>query len=327
MTYVINLAHINASNGMFWYASDRTRFIDPAVPATLLVQAHLAPIARRAFPTVQNIQVTTRLGCIAAILRQYRTFGKSTKIVHFTPHPLPFLRGQTIAFYDDYPFKGFSGALKRALFKIATWSSGCRIGIINRSLSLPFLQRCGVRRDRIFYESALPEVDVGTTLARSPTPHDIARIGLVGTDSSKKNYDQLFQAVASLEAHDAFCFRLYGADNDYTRLIKRQFQNLRIEIVNSDECDMPHFFESIDYLMSVSVAEGYGRPMGLAVQLGVPLFLLKSPVFLEFFGKDATFFESPEEMVRFIMRERPRSVKLPPPSHEASCPSGSLFFD
>lgn len=304
--FVVNLAYINASNGMFWYAIDKIRSLgSEQANCLVLVRDALVPLVRRELPLV-GVEAATRTGAWKRIAALRFSIGAALRTVSFTSHPIPFLRGQTVAFYDDYPFEGVVGAIKLLLFVTAAHTSRSRIGIINRSRALPFLrQKCRIPADRIFFDSAFPAVDVEALPARSTVPKMPLRIGLVGTDSLKKDYAAIFAAVRALNVGKDVRFLLYGAENDYTESLRRDFPEIDQVVLTSDAVGMPAFFVSIDYLVSASVAEGYGRPMGLAAMLGVPMFLLRSPVFLEFFSDHARFFDDIETMLRYLVEERP----------------------
>lgn len=320
---IVNLANLNASNGMFWYAIDKIRTVSES-PITVLINAKLASLVRKELPSV-TVEEMKRGKAARRIISTKLLRRSSEKIVTFTSHPLPFVPDQTIAFYDDYPFAGRAGKLKRALFTLAARTSGCRVGIINRSLAIPFLASCGIPAHRIFFDSAFPAIDLHQTRARSAEPSTPLRIGLVGTDSRKKNYTEIFTATLAIkQAHDVQ-FLLYGAENDYVQELRRAFPEIDLTVVLSDVVGPVAFFDRIDYLVSAARAEGYGRPMGLAAALGVPLFLLRSPVFLEFFGEHATFFDDAASLMQHIVDTRPPAVATTPHlAHVAS--ERSPFF-
>lgn len=320
---IVNLANLNASNGMFWYAIDKIRTLGDA-RITVLVNARLAPLVRKELPSATVVE-TKRGKAVQRIFAAKLLRRSHEKVVTFTSHPLPFVRDQTIAFYDDYPFAGRAGTVKRALFRLAAQTSGCRVGIINRSLAMPFLAGCGIAEERIFFDSAFPAVDLQQTRARSAEPGTPLRIGLVGTDSRKKNYAEIFASTIALERGRDVRFLLYGAENDYVRDLRADFPAIDLTIVPSDDVGPVAFFDEVDYLVSAARAEGYGRPMGLASALGVPLFLLRSPVFLEFFGEHATFFDDADALMRHIVDTRPPAVTaMPRLSH--AVPKRSPFF-
>lgn len=307
---IINLANLNASNGMFWYAIDKIRTLGDA-PVIVLVNARLAPLVRKELSGATVVE-TERGGAVRRIVVTKLLRRSREKVVTFTSHPLPFVPHQTIAFYDDYPFARRAGALKRALFTLAARTSRCRVGIINRSLAMPFLAGCGIPAERIFFDSAFPSVDLQQTRARTAEPATPLRIGLVGTDSRKKNYAEIFAATIALEWARDVRFLLYGAENDYVRELQVDFPAIDLTVVPSDDVGPVAFFDGVDYLVSAARAEGYGRPMGLAAALGVPLFLLRSPVFLEFFGEHATFFDDAVALMRHIVNTRPPAVATMP---------------
>jgi hypothetical protein len=303
---IVNISYLNASNGMFWYAIDKIKTLGDA-PVTVLVNAQLAPIVRKEVPHATVHELSKRDAALR-ILRQKLLQRSPERIIAFTSHPLPFVRNQTIAFHDDYPFMGWVGQIKRALFALSAWTSGCRVGIVNRSLAIPFLTACGIGKDRIFFDSAFPAVDLCKATPRSPTLGTPLRIGLVGTDSRKKNYNEIFAAIVDAGRQQEACFILYGSDNDYVGELRDAFPSIKLVVVSSDDIGPVAFFDKIDYLVSAARSEGYGRPMGLAAALGVPLFLLRSPVFLEFFGEHATFFDHVPDMMRHIIDTRPPAV-------------------
>lgn len=303
---IVNLSYLNASNGMFWYAIDKIRTLGQE-PIFVLVSANLAPLVRKELPNATVREMSKRDAALWIVRRKLVERAKD-RVVTFTSHPLPFVPDQTIAFYDDYPFAGRQGRIKRVLFKLAAQTSGCRVGIINRSLAIPFLTGCGIDQERIFFDSAFPAVDLNEATPRSPTPGTPLRIGLVGTDSRKKNYSAIFSATIVQNRERDVRFLLYGLDNAYVQELRDQFATIDLTIVSSDETRPVAFFDRIDYLISAATAEGYGRPMGLAAALGVPLFLLRSPVFLEFFGEHAHFFDDVDGMIRYIADTRPPAI-------------------
>ncbi|KQN72998.1 hypothetical protein ASE91_18305 [Sphingomonas sp. Leaf62] len=308
---------------MFWYAIDKIRTVG-TTSVTVLVNPRLAPLVRKELPDV-TVAETERGAAVRRIVTAKLLRRSREKVVTFTSHPLPFVPDQTIAFYDDYPFAGRTGALKRALFTFATRTSRCRVGIINRSLAMPFLAKCGIPAERIFFDSAFPAVDLQQTSARTAEPGMPLRIGLVGTDSRKKNYTEIFAATIALERTRDVRFLLYGAENDYVRELKADFPGIDLTVMPSDDVGPVAFFNGVDYLVSAARAEGYGRPMGLAAALGVPMFLLRSPVFLEFFGEHATFFDDAVALIRHITNMRPPAVTTVPRLTHA-VPQRSPFF-
>ena len=310
---------------MFWYAVDKIKSaLDDDADVLILCSPALLEATVREIPAA-TVRESTKLGsALFAVKNSILARGRN-KLVTFTPHPLPFIPNQTVAFYDEYPFAGWIGAIKRILFTIGALTSRCRVGIINRSLAIPFLRKCGIPTKRIFFDGALPHIDTSKVPRRSAHPGSPPRIGLVGTDSRKKNYPLIFSKLRELGLDNAVSFMVYGKENDYTKELERDFPSIKFQIIDSDYRDILSFFSSVDYLISASTAEGYGRPMGLAARLRVPMFLLKSPVFMEFFSNHAVFFNNIRDMLIYIVNEKPSSLS-DAPSLSEDCPSRSAYF-
>lgn len=303
---IINLAFLNATNGMFWYSVDKIRSIGQK-EYVILASPKISSVLKAQFPD-KKIRETGKLHASIIIVYNYIINNKKNKIITFTSHPFPFLKKQTIAFYDDFPFIGRLGIFKKFLFKLAVKTSNCRIGIINRSRSLPFLYECGVLPSRIFFDSAFPSVDNCNLKPRRAYPASPLQIGLVGTDSLKKDYDTLFAKIIKLGYATEVSLCVFGTVNEYYQNLCDKYPELKIRIIDSDRFGISDFFDDIDYLVSVSLTEGYGRPMGLAAALGIPLFLIKSDVFIEFFDGSASFFDNIEELLNFLIIHRPATT-------------------
>ncbi len=306
---IINLSFLNSTNGMFWYAVDKIKTIDHS-KFTILCSKNVYAKLRQQIPEAK-IKTFSKLNSILYIIYIFIISNGPFKLVTFTSHPIPFLSNQTIAFYDIYPFVGKLGLVKKVLFKIATKTSKCRVGIINRSLSVPFLTKCGVSSAKIFFDSAFPTVKMSEAQGRATKPHAPLKVGLVGTDSTKKNYDELFNTIINLGYQKDIEFIIFGTDNDYYRRLCKDYTDINIRLISSDNVEILEYFENIDYLVSAARDEGYGRPMGLAAAVGVPMLLLKSDVFMEFFGDIATFFDDVADIFGFIVNNKPATYVRP----------------
>ena len=89
----------------------------------------------------------------------------------------------------------------------------------------------------------------------------------------------------------------------------------------------------LEALGAVRVRSGYvlaqglrASGPGLAAMLGVPMFLLRSPVFVEFFADHAQFFDAIEPMIRHIVTTRPPAL-VAGASTIAAVRARSQFFD
>ena len=72
--------------------------------------------------------------------------------------------------------------------------------------------------------------------------------------------------------------------------MRAQHSEAHISLYESDRVGLDEFMAGIDVLVSVAELEGFGRPIAAAMQSGIPCYLLRKPVFLEFFD-GAHFFD------------------------------------
>lgn len=284
-----NLYPIKNANGLLWYAIDYLR----SAPNGILVlcrESHVLLIKKQ-------LPHANVVACRGTSLAKY-LLGAMLKrqwIVSFTPHPVPMHRRQFVVVHDDFPFLGKLGTLKRILFLISARSSGCKVGYINRSNALRFVESVNVAPGlRFFSPNRSPAI---AALPRVPRPDTaLTHIGLFGTDSPKKQYHQLFESARrSGVAHD-YRFRALGADNAYMDDLRCAFPDIQLDVVDSDTVTMPEFLQEIDVAVSSSAGEGFGRPLAMALTLGIPTYLLESDTFREFFDGSAVFYPTMDEL-------------------------------
>ena len=203
----------------------------------------------------------------------------------FTPtsHPLPFINRQWIVLHDAYPFaKGPRAKLKRILLHLSLSLSRCRIGYINRSDAKSFLEKLGVAEARmIFAPNRFPEAMQRASSCVVPAG-GVTKVGLLGTDSAKKNYGLLFNSVRHAGLSDCLVFQVYGHETGYFNDIYAQFPDLNIQLVKSDDVRLEEFLNGVDVLASAAEQEGFGRPIAFALLSGVAVELIDCPVFREF---------------------------------------------
>jgi glycosyltransferase involved in cell wall biosynthesis len=284
-----NLYPIKNANGLLWYAID---YLRGAPPGTLVVcRAEFTLLIKNQLPHANVID------CHGAALAKYliRTMLKRRRLVTFTPHPLPMYGNQVVIVHDDFPFLGRSGPLKRTLFRVGTLMSGCKVGYINRSNALRFVDAIRVRQDRRFFAPNRTPV-VSRPVRSAPLNCSPGTIGLFGTDSPKKQYHMLLDSAQRLGKIKGYRFRFYGIENAYTQSLRREFPHADFEIVDSSEVSMPSFLQNIDAAVSSSRGEGFGRPLAMALTLGIPTFLLESDTFREFFDGSAVFYSHVDEL-------------------------------
>lgn len=284
MVMLCNFFHIKTSNGLFFYGIDYIKE-NLDIVHLVLVRPALEEHVRKALPGISVIPCST-LDYLIEIVRA-ATRGH----LIFTPssHPFPFVSHQCVVFHDYFPFQGsIRSFFKRCILELSLKTSRCRVAYINRTEAQQFLKRLGVREERmIFAPNRFPERT--SHAKRVPEAMEITVVGLLGTDSPKKNYDSLFRAVRLAELSSQLHFRVFGHNTPYYQKIKSSFPDLQFHLIESDKQNMEDFIVSVDVLASASSQEGFGRPIASALLAGVPVELLDSAVFREFFSGGARF--------------------------------------
>jgi hypothetical protein len=296
-----NLWHIKQTNGLYYYSLDYLRAVKPRMP--VLVRPALLEGARRALPG-HDVQAVSALGLMTRLLGA----ALSGRWV-FTPtsHPFPLLRRQVIVIHDNYPFVGPRGDLKRRLFLALLAMSRCQVGHINHSSALSAVPDDLVPADRYWYVPNLGPHDAEIEAlrqrrqAREPSS-DPVRVALFGTDSRKKRYEMLFEAVRQAGVGNRLVFVAFGHATQYYQELKATFPDLSIELTLSSESAMEEFLGDARCVVSVAEHEGFGRPVALALAAGIPCFLLQSPVFEEFFGQSTVLYPSVDALVAALVQ-------------------------
>ena len=282
---ILNLWHLKARNGMFYYALDYARSL--GTPVFVVASPHLE------FGAEFEPQKIWRAGVLRYICMLPRLL-RSGAVFTPTPHPLPFISRQMIVVHDSYPFVGFFGRVKSIMLRLSLATSRCKVAFINRTDSRRFVDRVGGESSRKgFLPNHLP-ASVPVT-RRQRIPHQLI-VGLVGTDSPKKNYDELMQVVMA-EGAVGLKFVVYGTDTAYFRQLVERFPGISIVLLPSSESDFARFFAAIDCLVSVATNEGFARPIAGALQCGVPCLLRENEVFLEFYDGAASFYPTISALV------------------------------
>lgn len=320
-----NLFHIKSTNGLFYYGLDYLRESSELVRA-VLVRPELAAAAREQLPGKEVIACT-----LARYLAEIGMAVRHGDLI-FTPssHPLPGLSRQWIVMHDAYPFEtGRLSALKRWLLRLSLASSSCKTGYINRSDAKPFLASLGVAGDRLVFapNKFPPPPGPGSARDRRDAQATIL-VGLLGTDSPKKNYELLFAAVRQQGTDSQLKFRVYGHDTPYLREILATFPEIDIELVRSDLTSLTAFMSSVDLLASAAEKEGFGRPIATALLMGLPVYLLDRPVFREFFSRGAVFHPDVNRLAQALVQSphtRPEGYAAPGEVVQAYVQANSLI--
>lgn len=285
---LINLAFIKAVNGLFYFAMDYLAELEEEVSAVLVRSPVIATAVRQRFPSTTVVIVGPR----QAALTVWATARRGEMVFTPSPHPIPWCSRQMVVVHDTFPFEGRVGAFKAALFFLSMRTSGAKAGYINESDARTFLLKGGLDTARMlpspnrmaFSSAAAPKEKI--VLSDQPV------IGLFGTDSSKKNYEQLFAEVAARAPRTRLKFRIYGQWNNYIANIISRFPDLDIGLISSSDIGIEQFLRSLDLVASAAMREGFSRPTALALSLGIPCWIVDAPVFKEFYGEAAAFHRS-----------------------------------
>jgi glycosyltransferase involved in cell wall biosynthesis len=281
---VLNLYNLKSSNGLLYYALDYLETCG-ITQMRVLVRPEMKESVKRLLPDANVIACS-----LSKFAREVAiAVARSEFIYTPTSHPLPFISKQLIVVHDDYPFNGRLGTLKRILFKFSLSTSQCTVGYINHSNAGAFLDRMGVcKRRQLFAPNRFPEV-LGIRMATLVPSDGKIVVGLLGSDSTKKNYEELFRNVIQQDKTATFRFLAYGHETDYYRALKKAFSDIDLDLALSDSVTVEAFLASVTIVVSVATNEGFGRPIARALVSGVPCLLRDCPVFREFFDGMATF--------------------------------------
>lgn len=305
---LINLAFIKSSNGLFYFALDYIAALEDAVDLVLARTPALAAAVRQRFPAIP-VRVTMPLQAARIAWSASR---RGEMVFTPSPHPIPWCSRQMVVVHDTFPFEGAKGAGKATLFFSAMRTSRAVAGYINQSDARAFLVRGRLDLGRLISSPNRMQGSRAEPLQGGVELGEQLVVGLFGTDSAKKNYDQLFAAIADHAHVSRARFRLYGQANDYASRIIAGFPQFDIQLANSDAIDLETFVRSVDIVASAATREGFSRPMALALSLGIPCWIVDAPVFREFYGETATFHAGVRELGGAIARIAPKRV-LPRP--------------
>ena len=314
---ICNLWHIKQTNGLYYYALDYLRAIKPSVP--VLVRPALLEATRWALPSHE----VRAVGACRLVARLIEAALRGRWVFTPTSHPFPLLKRQLIVIHDDYPFLGQRGALKKKVFLTLLAMSKCHVGHINHSTALRAIPDL-VPGSRRWYTPNLGPLDQDINALRSLRLAWFAagggndeklRVALFGTDSRKKRYELLFEAVRSAGIAERISFAVYGHPTPYLNELTAAFPELYIALAHSSTTPMDTFLAEADSVVSVAEHEGFGRPVALALTAGIQCFLLRSPVFEEFFASSISLHASVEALVRALAtfersRTKPRAPDL-----------------
>lgn len=293
---LFNFWHLKEKNGMFYFGIDYLENISTDKSGVVVI-CRFGVFDEGDFPSgFRVLPLNFRSYLLYVLNARVKGWGLFSPTVHC----IPFYPKQVSVLHDCYPFEGGSNRLKRVVLILMLLFGGGYIGGINRSSVLPFLRGKGL--NKIFYcPNLLPE-RISTVFkrkeVRQAAQNQFLRVGLVGTDSRKKRYEMILESRSYNFKNFEFVF--FGTDTRYYREMytKLSSRGYKVRRVDSSEVNLDiYLVNCIDVLMSVAMGEGFCRPVAQAAMFNVPVFLLKDPVFTEFYRDTAVIKETFPELV------------------------------
>jgi hypothetical protein len=275
---VVNLFGLKQTNGMYFYALDYMKHIDEI--DKVIVNKHL-------YSKLQSSERCRYKCCnfFEMLIELVSCIFKGKFIYTPTSHPIPFYNKQLVIIHDIYPFQhGRLAKIKKVLFDFGVFTSRSSVGYINKSEVLPYIKKnkC-VSGETLFLPNLIPEVDNIIFSPKMKKCGEIA-IGLIGSDSNKKNYHLLCQKLLDHGCEKNLKLIIYGHSNYYTDSLISSFPSVDINVIQSDSQSLSKFFSLLDVVVSVAEGEGFGRPLSSAIAVGIPCYLISNPINNEFFS-------------------------------------------
>ena len=321
---IVNMWHIKNTNGLFFYSLDYINSLE---------KTHKI-ILRKGFPENKAIDRLkekhniTNLNLLQYIMFYFKSF--FSNIFIFTPssHPLPFLKKQLIIVHDMYPFTGNKGWVKTLLFKTSVKLAKCNVGYINSSSVKKDLIELSIPEDKLLFCPNKFPIKSEPSIALLPVDSSALKIGLVGTDSDKKNYHELFTQVHRHKLEKKIKFLIYGHNTDYYKKLRSSFQDLDISLIRSDNCQLECFFTKVNALISICTTEGFGRPIATALVNNLPTYLIRCDVFEEFFEGGAYFYQNIDDLLSGVLQSTAYSPlkNYYPPAHVLKAYESAVEF-
>lgn len=279
---LVNFFFLKNMNGMFFYCLDYVA--DQEV--VILVRKGREMNLPKLNENLRFVEIDSFFGLLRFI------FKNDYEVLYCpTPHPIPFAAKQVITLHDLYPFMGILGALKYTLMVIGAMSSRSRIAVINRILIKNIFVK-NIPVGKIYAPNPISLVDknsINELEKKSYKPKSKFSIGLIGTDSTKKNYNDLFSILPTNLINKC---AIYGNVSDYSIEIMDLYSKHGLTHVTPEKTNLVEFINSCQGIVSVAKGEGFGRPIAKSLLLGKPIFLIDDPVFREFFDKSANFYNN-----------------------------------
>ncbi|WP_341882021.1 hypothetical protein [Synechococcus sp. UW140] len=209
----------------------------------------------------------------------------------------------TIIVHDSFPFTELSiiSLLRKLILYLSLFLSDCSLGFINKTDSYKFatsLKNISFlgKHHIVFLPNIFPEFDV--SLFSKNSEFCPLKIGLCGSNSSKKNFTKFVESLLSHNVPvDKIKFVVYGFETSYIRSVIRD-SPYQFLIFDSTLHSFESFASNINVLACVSFAEGFCRPVAALSQSQIPVLLLNTPTLVEFYSSSSSsvFFNSIDEI-------------------------------
>ena len=236
---------------MYWYAIDYLNEMNAENTLVILNKKYFNKVPKEIINT--DVVLLSFLGlCTHLLHHKYRL------VFTPTPHALPFFSRQVVVLHDTFPFIGtLPRRLKKVLLVISLFLSGAKIAVINKTTSSDFAKTLGGFEQLYFFPNKIDIFKQAEGTESSQVDCKSYSIGLVGTDSAKKNYHEVFEVFKNQKKNISFF--IFGQNNDYIHSLKRRFPHINITLIDSDNVAPFEFISMVDVLLSVSEYEGFGR--------------------------------------------------------------------
>lgn len=290
-----NFWFLKRSNGMAFYGIDYVnQLLELGINITVIKKNNVSiQIAQHPLLTVLEV------GFFSFLLLYFKIIFCRASVYCPTMHALPFVRHQVFTIHDAYPLikNHPKSNFNRILFRLMLKYKNTTIATINNSIHKQLPQ---FDLSQNLYAPNLVETHNLKVHKKKDLSINKIRVGLIGTDSEKKNYENLFGIYSSYDTTRYFSFHIYGNDTPYIDKIKRTFPELRIELVKNDASDIDTFFKHVDIILSVARNEGFCRPIAHAICSGMTCILIDDDVFKEFYSDLAIFGSDEAEVVELL---------------------------
>jgi len=296
-----NFWHIKDKNGMFYFLLDYKTLLSNDFECIIVTRrGRFHPSDFSQTSCVLELGVTGYITfCFCAIFRKINIFSASI-------HAIPFIENQVVTFHDSYPFRS---SFKKFILFFMIKLSRCKIGTINESANVEFLQKLRLRYDFVL-PNVLPQIRANIQSHKFSLRSGNLRVGLCGSDS-KKNYHKFFAQIDNTIDRGEnngreLTVMLFGIRTPYISHVMDRERNFQLKFFDSRDKSLSEFLmEDIDVLVSVARNEGFGRPIALAVLMQKPVLLLDDIVFREFYDGHACFYGSISDLVFGLYNSKP----------------------